>query len=208
MVVVFDGVWVLVLSGCLKADLSHHLWPQSGKFWYKNSKHQSHNWGMQIIDGCSLKLCVATHSVVSSSTAPQTKLNAIARLCRDGSIRKYQFTFTFHTTLHHLLTLSIMPICTLLLISHHPLISLPSSSLPLLYSYSSLNPSSLHALSYFPIFLHPFRFSHPLSRSLSIIHYTLHSYSPFLSLSLSSLFIFSTSLPTSLPPLPPYISYI
>ena len=29
------------------------------------------NWGMQMIDGCSLELCVATFSVVSSGIAPR-----------------------------------------------------------------------------------------------------------------------------------------
>ena len=59
MVVVFDGVWVLVLSGCLKADLSHHLWPQSGKFWYKNSQTSkpqlghANNWWLQPQAVCS-----------------------------------------------------------------------------------------------------------------------------------------------------------
>ena len=96
--------WVVVsrLTWAIISDL------RVVNFGTRTAKHQSHNWGIQIINGCSLKLCVAAHSVVSSSTAPQTKLNANARLFRDGSIRKYQFTFTFHTTLQPLLTLFIM----------------------------------------------------------------------------------------------------
>ena len=34
------------------------------------AEHQNPNWRMHMIDGCSLKLCVATHSVTSSRTAP------------------------------------------------------------------------------------------------------------------------------------------
>ena len=33
--------------------------------------HKGCNWGMQMIDGCSLELCVATLSVASSGIAPQ-----------------------------------------------------------------------------------------------------------------------------------------
>ena len=67
------------------------------------AEHHNPNWGMRMIDGCSLKLYVATHWVASSSTASQKKLNAIARFFRDGIIRMYQFTFTFYITLHPLL---------------------------------------------------------------------------------------------------------
>ena len=34
------------------------------------------NWGIQVIDGCSLMLCVANLSVESYSVAPQNKLNS------------------------------------------------------------------------------------------------------------------------------------
>ena len=131
-----------------------------------------------MIDGCSLKLCVATHSVASFTTAPQIKLNEIARLFRDGSIRKYQFTFAVHTasfpsgSLHQ----ALVPICTPLFISHHSLFSppCPSSSLPLLYSHSPFNPLS-PPLFIFPYFSAPFSLLPP--HSLFLYH-TL--YSPFL----------------------------
>ena len=35
------------------------------------AEHKGCNWGMQMIDGCSLELCVATLSVASSGIAPQ-----------------------------------------------------------------------------------------------------------------------------------------
>ena len=35
------------------------------------AEHQGCNWGMRLIDGCSLELCVATFSVASSGIAPQ-----------------------------------------------------------------------------------------------------------------------------------------
>ena len=35
------------------------------------AEHEGCNWGMQMIDGCSLELRVATLSVVSSGIAPQ-----------------------------------------------------------------------------------------------------------------------------------------
>ena len=34
------------------------------------AEHKGCNWGMQMIDGCSLELCVATLSVASSGIAP------------------------------------------------------------------------------------------------------------------------------------------
>ena len=56
-------------------------------------EHQGRNWGMQMIDDCSLELCIATLSVASSGIAPRKKkLNSTAWLFRDGFIRKYQFT--------------------------------------------------------------------------------------------------------------------
>ena len=36
----------------------------------KTAERQGCNWGMQMIDGCSLELCVATLPVASSGTAP------------------------------------------------------------------------------------------------------------------------------------------
>ena len=35
------------------------------------AEHKGCNWGMQMIDGCSLELCLATLSVASSGIAPQ-----------------------------------------------------------------------------------------------------------------------------------------
>ena len=35
------------------------------------AEHKGCNWGMQMIDGCSLELCVATLSVALSGIAPQ-----------------------------------------------------------------------------------------------------------------------------------------
>ena len=37
----------------------------------RESEHKGCNWGMQMIDGCSLELCVATLSVASFGIAPQ-----------------------------------------------------------------------------------------------------------------------------------------
>ena len=34
------------------------------------AEHQGCDWGMQMIDGCSLELCAATLSVASSGIAP------------------------------------------------------------------------------------------------------------------------------------------
>ena len=42
-----------------------------------------------LIDGCSLELCSATPSVAPSGICNRIKLNSIAWLFRDGSIRKY-----------------------------------------------------------------------------------------------------------------------
>ena len=36
----------------------------------RTAEHKGCNWGMQMIDGCSLELCVATLSVASSGIAP------------------------------------------------------------------------------------------------------------------------------------------
>ena len=35
------------------------------------AEHKGCNWGMQMIDGCSVELCVATLSVASSGIGPQ-----------------------------------------------------------------------------------------------------------------------------------------
>ena len=153
-----------------------------------------------MMDGCSLKLCVATHSLASSRTSPQKNLNAIARLFRDGSVRKYQFTFTFHTMLHYLLALFIMhysPSVHLYSFLHYLLFSRPSSvfsSLPLLYSpLNSFTPSTLIFL-YFsaPIFSHP-------TRSLYHTLYSLFLLLIPLSLPLFIFLFISTSLLTSFP---------
>ena len=158
-----------------------------------------------MIDGCSLKLCVATHSLASSRTLPQKNLNAIARLFRDGSVRKYQFTFTFHTILHYLLALFIMhysPSVLLYSFLHYLLFSRPSSvfsSLPLLYSpLNSFTPSTLYLSLFFCTHLlppHSFSLSYtilsiptphsPLSSTIYLLIY-LH-FSPHLSPQLSLL---------------------
>ena len=103
------------------------------------------------------------------------------------------YILLFSLSLHH----ALVPICTPLFISHHPSSLYSSSSLPLLYSYSTLNPLSP------PLFIFPY-FCTPLillPHSLSILHFTLHSYSSFLSLSLfhhlSCLPHSPSSLPTS-----------
>ena len=57
------------------------------------AEHQGCNWDMQIIDGCSLELCVATLQWCHLALRHRNKLNSITWLFRDGSIRKYQFTF-------------------------------------------------------------------------------------------------------------------
>ena len=134
-----------------------------------------------MMDGCNLKLCVATHSLASSRTSLQKNFNANARLFPDGFVRKYQLTF--HAILHHLLARSSS--CT----SPHLYSSIPSSLSPIISSlfnvfitpllYSSLNPftpSTLYLSLFFctPHFSHPTRFPY-----LSIIHYTLYSYSSF-----------------------------
>ena len=184
----FDGggVWLYSSSG-VRVVFSRLTWAvipdlRSVNFDTGAAEHQRSNKCIQMIDGCSLKLCVATHSLASSRTSPQKNLNAIARLFRDGSVRKYQFTFTFHTILHYLLALFIMhysPSVLLYSFLHYLLFFRPSSvfsSLPLLYSpLNSFTPSTLS----FSIFLHP---SSPTPLVLSIIHYTLYSYSSFPSL--------------------------
>ena len=53
----------------------------------------------KLIDGCSLALCSATGSVVSSGICHRNKVNSTAWLYRDGSSHKI-VSFTLHYTLH------------------------------------------------------------------------------------------------------------
>ena len=68
---------------------------------------------------------MATPSLASSKTSPHKNLNAIARLFRDGSIRKYQF-ISVYIYISHYFTSSPRPL-------HHTLVSsTPSSLSPIL----------------------------------------------------------------------------
>ena len=120
------------------------------------AEHQSPYWGMQMIDCCRLKLCVATHLVALSSKAPQKKINAITRLFRDGSIGKFQLKL--HCTLFYILSFSLSSSCT---ITPPHLFSIHFSSSPLssslfitptvlfLFSPQSFIPSTLHLFQFF-----------------------------------------------------------
>ena len=50
------------------------------------AKHQGCKWGMQMIDGCSLKLCVATLSVASSGTTELSSIHDSFVMVLSGSI--------------------------------------------------------------------------------------------------------------------------
>ena len=54
------------------------------------------NWGIQVIDGCSLMLCVANLSVESYSVAPQNKLNSA--LHDSSMIVHYKASVYIHIT--------------------------------------------------------------------------------------------------------------
>ena len=53
------------------------------------------NWACKLIDGCSLVLCLATGSVVSSGICHRNKVNSTAWLYRDWPFHK-TVSFTLH----------------------------------------------------------------------------------------------------------------
>ena len=151
-----------------------------------------------MIDGCNRKLCVATHSLASPRTSPQKNFNAIARLFRDGSVRKYQLTFHIFTSSPHLFIMHYSP--SVLLYSFLTIFSFLFNVFLTPLLYSPLNPfirSTLYLSLFFctPRFSHPIRFPylyHTLY-SLFLLIIPPHSLPPFI-----FLFI-STFLPTSIP---------
>ena len=66
------------------------------------AEHKGCNWACKLIDGCSLALCSATGSVVSSGICHRNKVNSTAWLYRDGPSHKIvSFTLHYITNLLH-----------------------------------------------------------------------------------------------------------
>ena len=69
---------------CVEISLSIESSSPTHKVGYQvvslGTRAPEHNWGEQVIDGCSLELCVATLSVASPGMAPQEQTkSSIAR---------------------------------------------------------------------------------------------------------------------------------